>query len=293
MHILRRIAVGLATLAAAGLLVLVIVFPRAEPPSQERNARTPERVARGEYLARNVAFCFNCHSERDWSRYAAPVCSESLGGGGSLAFLRSQERAPNITPYALASWSDGEILRAITAGVDRDGRALGPRMPFDRYAALPLEDARAIVAYLRTLPPIRTTGVRTKPSTARQLFARLRPRPYRPPAPVSPNDSVAYGRYLVRVAGCDFCHGATFQGGLSFSLPDGQRTLSTPIPGTRDRASFIAIFQSFRHTNPGVKAGQRNTVMPWFQYAQWSDSDLGAIYDFLQTAGTSASGRPR
>lgn len=287
MRILRRILAGLATLLAAGLLTLVIVFPRAEPPSQERIARTPERIARGEYLARNVAFCFNCHSERDWSRAAGPIPAASFGAGGSLAFLRSQEHAPNITPYSLSSWSEGEILRAVTAGVDRHGRALGPRMPFDRYAAMPLDDARAIVAYLRTLPPVAAKDTRVKPSIPRQLFARLRPRPYRPPAPVSPANTVEYGRYLLRVAGCDFCHGAAYQGGLSFSLPGGQRVQSTPIPGNRDRASFIAIFQSLRNTTPPV-AGKRNTVMPWFQYAQLSDADLGAIYDALRVDGASA-----
>lgn len=282
MRNLRRILAGLAVLLAAGLLTLVIVFPRAERPSQEPIARTPERVARGQYIARNVAFCFNCHSERDWSRVAGPIPAASLGAGGSLAFLRSPEHAPNITPHALGAWSDGEILRAITAGVDRNGRALGPRMPFDRYAAMPLEDARAMVAYLRTLPPIRTNDVRVKPSIPRQLFARLRPQPYRPPAPVSPADTVAHGRYLLRVAGCDFCHGAAYQGGLSFSLPSGQRVQSPPIPGKRDRASFIAIFQSMRNMDPQTKAGKRNTVMPWFQYAQLTDADLGAIYDALR-----------
>ena len=35
---------------------------------------------------------------------------------------------------------------------------------------------------------------------------------------------------------------------------------------------------------PKVAPGKFNTVMPWTMYAGMTDEDLGAIYDYLQTA---------
>ncbi len=62
---------------------------------------------------------------------------------------------PNLTADAktgLGRWSE-EILRALTQGVSRDGRALSPVMRH-AYASLKPQDARAMVAYLRTLPAV-------------------------------------------------------------------------------------------------------------------------------------------
>ncbi len=60
----------------------------------------------------------------------------------------------NITPAGLASWTDNEILRAITAGVNRDGDVLFPVMPYRNYRYLTQGDAAAIITYVRTLSPI-------------------------------------------------------------------------------------------------------------------------------------------
>jgi hypothetical protein len=64
----------------------------------------------------------------------------------------------NLTSDAktgLGSWTDGEILRAIREGVSKDGHALFPLMPYPNYRTMSDEDAYAIVAYLRTLKPVR------------------------------------------------------------------------------------------------------------------------------------------
>ena len=65
---------------------------------------------------------------------------------------------PNLTPdpeTGLGRWTDAEIVRAVKRGQRRDGRALVPVMPWPSYAVLTDEDARALVAYLRTLAPVR------------------------------------------------------------------------------------------------------------------------------------------
>jgi len=110
---------------------LAVREPAMRPASAERVDRTPERLARGKYLAENVAGCMECHSEHRDDLYTWPSKPETYGQGG----LPFDERlgipgvvcAQNITPdpqTGLGNWSDGEIIRAIREGVAKDGRAL-------------------------------------------------------------------------------------------------------------------------------------------------------------------------
>jgi hypothetical protein len=74
-------------------------------------------------------------------------------GGGWTAI------AANITPHAeqgIGGWTDEEIKRAITQGISRDGRQLLPAMPFELYRNVEERDLDAIVAYLRSIPPLPT-----------------------------------------------------------------------------------------------------------------------------------------
>jgi hypothetical protein len=54
----------------------------------------------------------------------------------------------------LGNWSDDQIKTAITEGVRADGSKLMPPMPFDYYRNIDARDLDAIVAYLRSLPPL-------------------------------------------------------------------------------------------------------------------------------------------
>ncbi len=54
----------------------------------------------------------------------------------------------------IGAWTDDEIKRAITTGVDRQGNKLKPPMGFHYYATVAPEDLDAVVAFLRTVPPL-------------------------------------------------------------------------------------------------------------------------------------------
>jgi hypothetical protein len=63
----------------------------------------------------------------------------------------------NITPHpeaGLGRWTDAEIKRAITEGISRDGRELLPFMPYDLYKKMTDSDLDAVIAYLRSIPPL-------------------------------------------------------------------------------------------------------------------------------------------
>jgi mono/diheme cytochrome c family protein len=63
---------------------------------------------------------------------------------------------PNLTPHetGLGSWTEAQIITAFTKGERPDGRILAPIMPWHAYGALTADDAAAIAAYLKSLPPV-------------------------------------------------------------------------------------------------------------------------------------------
>jgi hypothetical protein len=75
-------------------------------------------------LSNHVSGCVICHFERDMTRYGGPVKEGTHGAGGEFFGDLEQGFAvysKNITPAAIGNWTDGELIRAITAGVDADG----------------------------------------------------------------------------------------------------------------------------------------------------------------------------
>jgi mono/diheme cytochrome c family protein len=207
---LIRLVVVLLVLVGAGLVYVLSAYPAVAAAEPIRIASTPERIARGKYLFDHVTVCVDCHSTRDFTRYAGPVVSGTHGKGGE-AFTREMDMpgnfyARNITPAALADWTDGEIVRALTAGVNKQGDALFPLMPYLNYGALDREDIEAIVAYMRTLTPIVNHVPARQLDFPMHLIIRTMPQQASFAGRPAPTDRVAYGAYLARMASCADCH---------------------------------------------------------------------------------------
>ena len=114
-------------------------------------------VKYGEYLAGPVGHCMDCHT----TYVMGVIDMNQLGRGGNVyarPFIYDWAAvSANVTPHptaGLGQWTDEEIKRAITTGVSRDGRELLPFMPYDLYAKMQESDLDAIVAYLRSIPPL-------------------------------------------------------------------------------------------------------------------------------------------
>jgi len=143
------------------------IGPRARPLTARKFQSTPQRLARGEYLARNVSDCMGCHAEHDWTAHDAPLLPKTFGAGQDMNFLKGfpgKVYAPNITPDSetgTGDWSDDQLARAIREGVSHDGRALFPFMPYLDFRALSDEDLASIIVYLRSLPPVRRQQPKT------------------------------------------------------------------------------------------------------------------------------------
>lgn len=201
-------------------------------------------VMRGQYLVENVAACGDCHTPRLPS--GAPDTSRLLAGNDCLLDLTPEDpatgclAAPNITqaPDALGSRSDAEIRAMFQDGIDEEGHALIPVMPYQVFHDLTDADARSIVRYLRTVPPVAQTTTSQPPWIEPQ-----RPSPPIPddaiPTSTIDSDATARGRYLATIA-CVDCHTrrtdpqdfgsydltALFAGGQVFPA----RALGLPVP---------------------------------------------------------------
>ena len=268
--------------------------------------RTPKRIERGRYLANNVAVCMDCHSTREWNLYAGPMIKESAGGGGEVF---NQEMgfpgsfyAPNITPYKLGKWTDGEIFRAVTTGVNKDGRALFPLMAFHRFGKMDQEDIYSIIAYLRTLAPIHKDIAISEADFPVNFIINTMPKEASLTKRPSETDLVKYGGYIVNAAGCVDCHsqtangavvaGTEFGGGMEFKQPAGivrspniTQDKNTGI-GKWSKADFVNRFKMYADSNyhaAEVPKDALNTTMPWNMFAGMTESDLGAIYTYLRS----------
>jgi hypothetical protein len=309
---------GLACLLLLAVIVLNFFMPRQRPPADLQVEVTPQLLERGTYLVDHVLLCNDCHSERDWNLYGGP--SQPPFGAGrecmtretksiGVVVSRGQGNFPgvlcirNITPdpeSGIGRWTDGEIIRSIREGVDHNGLGLFPIMPYFIYRSLSDQDAAAVVAYMRSLEPVRAVRPERSIDFPMNLLIEWFPEPLE--GPVShpdPADPVVYGEYLATIARCGFCHtprqsqgkegipGKAFAGGVPFAL--GSKVTPsknlTPDPtgiGTWTKGAFVARFKRFSEPRR-VDSIEDNTLMDWSAYSGMTEADLGAIYDFLQS----------
>ncbi|MBN9089649.1 MAG: cytochrome c [Reyranella sp.] len=119
-------------------------------------AADPAAVARGKYLV-TIASCHDCHTPGYF--LGKPDMARYLGGSdvgfelpGMGVFV-----GPNLTPdkeTGLGNWTDAQVVAAIQKGTRPDSRMLAPIMPYHAFANLTPQDAQAIVAFLRSIPPV-------------------------------------------------------------------------------------------------------------------------------------------
>ncbi len=268
---------------------------------------TPERVERGRYLAEHVTVCIDCHATRDWTKFGIPPTPGTDGKGGELFDQKigfpGKYYSTNITPYELKKWTDGEIYRAIAAGVSRDGRALMPVMPYPNYGKMSKEDVYSIIAYLRTLKPIVNDVPESVSDFPFSIAINYIPKkPNHQPIPPA-SDVVKYGEYLANATICMYCHtpndngkpimSKAYSGGFEFPLPTGGFVRSSNLTqdevtgiGRWTKEDFIDRFKAYKseiYTAPKVATNQFNTFMPWTMYADMKEEDLVAIYEYLKT----------
>jgi hypothetical protein len=147
----------------ADFLMLVAFHPLPYPDKPIPQPDTTNKVAWGQYLVWNMD-CYTCHSA-DFSKIDAMDPTKSAGymGGGNLldaglvGCVEDNGRiySANLTPdkeTGIGKWSEGTFLKAFRFGQKPDGSMT--RLPMKPYVMLSESEAKAIYAYLQTVPPI-------------------------------------------------------------------------------------------------------------------------------------------
>jgi mono/diheme cytochrome c family protein len=272
--------IGLGMLALAGAL-----------PAAAQDAL----VERGAYLVNGAVACGNCHNSRDEQMAFIPG-KEFAGGFHIVEEGVFDVYAANITPdpeTGIGDWTDEEIITAIREGKSKDGRIIFPPMAVPTYNGMSDDDVKAIVAYLRSVPPVHNEVPESKYMIPQQAM----PPAKGAPAP-SPSDKVAYGGYIVNaLAHCFECHtpftpegmpdmtrlGA---GGFKITLAPGMEVVTaniTPDPETgigkwSDEEIKTAMTKGVR-----PDGGKVAPPMPVDFFKNMTEEDLDAVVAYLRT----------
>jgi len=280
-------------------------YPDVGPAPDIKVDMSSVEVERGRYLFHNVAACNHCHSKRDWTKFGGPDTPGTFGQGGERFDDGSGTvYSKNITPYKLKDWTDGEIYRVITTGVDKNGNPLYPMMPYESFGKMDPRDVKAIISYMRTLKPVKYEPPARHLKFFINIMLRTIPKPATPMIRPSRSDTINYGRYLITIADCNGCHtlydekNMAFRndlflaGGWKIDMPGGTLGVANLTPdsatglGYWSLKQFITRFKSFDGNYdeiPAVKEHDFQTIMPVNDFAGMTTEDLTAIYAYLRT----------
>lgn len=239
----------------------------------------PATVERGRHLVNAVVGCAGCHGP-------------NLGGSLFADAPPFRLVAPNLTTGAGgigSTYSDADWVRAIRHGVRPGGTPL-LFMPSKFYSNLSDDDLGAVLAYLKSAPPVNNApGTSELRPLGRALLATGQ---YQLPAatinhaaspqPAPPQGrSATYGQYLVAVAACAECHSPNLSG-APFDEP-GAPPAANLTPGGRLGGWSEAQFIQAMRTGLRPDGSPINPAMPWKLVGQQTDDELGAIYRYLKS----------
>jgi len=255
-------------------------------------ASADARLDRGRYLVESIAGCGNCHTPQGPN---GPLPGKALAGGLPVQDPNFTAISANITPdpeTGIGKWTDAQIVLAIREGRRPDGSLIGPPMPFDQYRHMSDNDVAAIVAYLRTVPPVKNAVTRT-------TYSFPLPPAWGPPVGRVPDvpqgDKVAYGRYLAGPVGhCIECHStpgpqgapdtknALGAGGMTFPGPWGKSTAPNITPTGLKRYSDAQLKTII---TTGVRPDGTHLKPPMGipYYAKMNPADVDAVVAYLRT----------
>jgi mono/diheme cytochrome c family protein len=239
-------------------------------------------IARGEHIA-TIRMCRDCHTDDLSGQFdAAP-------GLITLAI-------PNLTAGAGgvgANNTDEDWVRAIRHGVGYDGRGL-VLMPSGTWYYLSDADLGALIAYLKSLPPVDNELPKTNLGPLGRVMLTLGQLPpeivpnvisinHDGPRPIAPQPGVTveYGMYLART--CMLCHGSALNGQtISVGGPEKYVALNL-TPGGEMKGWSEEDFIATMRTGVTPNGHQLKDVMPWKYFGQMTDDELKAGWLYLQS----------
>ena len=267
---------------------------------------TASSANRGEELVKHLLECGRCHTTPDANGNPSTDPADFLAGGRSFTVSIGADAgsatvyAPNLTPdnaTGVGSWTTSQIADAVVVGVDVDGAALWPTMPYQRFASLTRDDADSIGLYLQSLTPRSHTVPEDSahPATAETPFDYTMV----PHTTLAATDaafaSAERGRYLANV-GCLSCHtqngsgpggidlAKAYGGGRSFGagLKSANLTPDATGLGSWTIADIVSTLKTNQEKGTGVMLLPPMAGGP-DGFGGLTDPDLNDLAEYLHT----------
>lgn len=298
---MKRILKGLVY-TVGGLLLLVFigataVYGLSESRMGKRYVVNPPAlaiptdsasIARGEHLARSIAGCTDCHGPNLEGR--AVIDDPALG----RVFAKNLTSGKGGIGGTLR---DVDYVRAIRHGFDPDGKPLKV-MPSSDYANLADDDLAAIIAFVKSRPPVDKEGpaVTLGPVGRALLVGGKLPilhaeridhaKPHVQPVPVA--HTAEYGKYLVTF-GCQGCHGPTLAGGHIAEGPPDWPPAANLTPSGPTQSWTEKNFRKLLREGKRPDGSPVSEVMPWKSIGHLTDDEIRAMYLYLRTVPAAAT----
>lgn len=254
-------------------------------------AQTP--LERGTYLMNSIVACGNCHTPQT---PRGPEPGREMAGGTKFEEPPFTAYAPNITQdreTGIGAWTDAQIILAIREGKRPDGSIIGPPMPIELYRGISDADAQALVAYLRSVKPVRN-------AVPKSVYRIQLPPSYGPPvgavAEVPRSDKLSYGAYLAGPLGhCIECHSPMVDGKRDLSRvgaggpgipgPWGVAVPPNVTPHVSDGIGTWSDADIRRAITRGIGRGgkQLSPPMAYGYYAKLRAGDQDALVTYLRS----------
>lgn len=257
-------------------------------------ARAQSLVERGGYLVNTIMTCQNCHTPMGPN---GPDFSKALSGGLTWDEPPFKVTASNITQdkeTGIGNWTDAQIKTLLRTGKRPNGVQIAAVMPTEFYGIVTESDMDAIVAYLRTVKPVKNTVPAPVYKIALPYIAF--PGSENPYTEAMLADKVKNGFYLVTIGHCMECHtpfsakGKDYvadlgKGGMEFPGPWGKSVSRNITPHNTKGIGDWSDAEIKRAITGGVsKDGSKlKPPMGYPYYAQMTGGDLDAMVAYLRT----------
>ena len=251
-------------------------------------------VKRGDYLVNGIMTCGNCHTPKGPT---GDIMDKAFSGGISWDEPPFTVTAPNITPdpdTGIGKWSDADIKKVLRTGIRPNGMPVAMVMPTDFYEIITERDIDAVVAYLRTLKPIKNKV--PDPIYKMPQVHHAFPGTEKPFTEAMMSDKVKKGFYLASIAHCMECHtpmgprGREFAtklgtGGFEFPGPWGKSVSRNITPSKTKGIGSWTDDEIKRAITQGIsKDGSKlKPPMGFHYYSTVSADDLDAVVAWLRT----------
>ena len=262
-------------------------------------ATAGELEDRGRYLA-TAADCQPCHTKDGGGKPYA--------GGRALDTPFGKLYSANITPdpdTGIGNWTPDQFYRALHEGIDDQGHHLYPAFPYNYFTHMERADTDALLAYLKTVPPVKEQPTRNRlqwPFSMRWLLVGwnmlfLNKDPFKPDPAHTP--SWNRGAYLVEVVGhCGACHtpmnsfGAPktdekFQGGHIADMFAPNLTGNQKVGLGRWSPDDVVAFLKTGRNKYANASGEMGEVVE-HSTSKLPDQDLNAIAEYIKGVAPSA-----